>query len=87
MKDVEALSQGRVILSTGTLYGAIKRLLGDEWIYRAEMPEAGNDGRNRKFYGLTKRGRRVLEAETQRLRELVAIAGRRLVPGGERGGD
>ena len=87
MKEVEALSQGRVILSTGTLYGAIKRLLGDEWIYRAEMPEEGNDGRNRKFYALTKRGRRVLDAETKRLQELVAIAGRRLVPGGERGGD
>jgi DNA-binding PadR family transcriptional regulator len=34
MKEVEALSQSRVLLSTGTLYGAIKRLLADGWICR-----------------------------------------------------
>ena len=34
LKDVAALSEGRVQLSTGTLYGALKRLLGQEWIQR-----------------------------------------------------
>ncbi len=87
MKDVEALSQGRVALSTGTLYGAIKRLLGEGWIRRAELPDEGSDGRGKKYYTLTGRGRDVLEAETQRLRELVAIAGRRLAPGATRSGD
>ncbi len=32
MKDVQALSENRVSLSTGTLYGALKRLLKQEWV-------------------------------------------------------
>ena len=87
MKKVEALSQGRVTLSTGTLYGAIKRLLADGWIRRFEAPEDDANGRERKSYTLTGRGRRVLEAETQRLRQLVAIAGKWQPGGAESGGD
>jgi DNA-binding PadR family transcriptional regulator len=85
MKEVEALSRGRVTLSTGTLYGAIKRMLADGWIRRFEAPEDEADGRERKSYTLTARGRRVLEAETQRLRQLVAIAGG-WQPGGAQSG-
>lgn len=40
MKDVRALSQERVILSTGTLYGALKRLLELGWI--ANSPDSAN---------------------------------------------
>ncbi len=87
MKEVEALSQGRVRLSTGTLYGAIKRLLADQWIRRVDMPDEEKDGRERKSYVLTARGRRILAAETQRLRQLVEIAGQRLAPGAQSGGD
>ena len=32
LKDVEELSHGRVRLSTGTLYGALRRMLDDRWI-------------------------------------------------------
>jgi DNA-binding PadR family transcriptional regulator len=35
MKDVRDLSEGRVVLSTGTLYGVLKRLLEGSWIRRA----------------------------------------------------
>ncbi len=87
MKEVKALSRGRVALSTGTLYGAIKRLLEDGWIRRVRVPDAETDGRKRKIYALTRRGRRVLDAEIQRLRELVEIAGRRLAPEAQRGAD
>jgi DNA-binding PadR family transcriptional regulator len=87
MKDVEAFSHGRVALSTGTLYGAIKRLLGGEWIRRTELPDEGIDGRRRKYYTLTDRGRRILKAETSRLRELVAIAGRQFASGAQQSGD
>ena len=34
MKDVEEISSGRVKLSTGTLYGALRRLLESKWIIR-----------------------------------------------------
>jgi DNA-binding PadR family transcriptional regulator len=34
LKDVEEMSDGRVVLSTGTLYGALRRMLDDDWIER-----------------------------------------------------
>jgi DNA-binding PadR family transcriptional regulator len=74
MKEVELLSNGRVRLSTGTLYGAIKRLLESGWIRRVEEPQEGASGRERKAYELSEYGRRVLEGETERLRSLVKAA-------------
>jgi len=74
MKDVRALSHGRVVLSTGTLYGALKRLLEMEWILRVDDPEADGNGRERKLYSLTHFGRRVLEAEVARLDALLDSA-------------
>ncbi len=85
MKEVEELSQGRVKLSTGTLYGAIKRMLADAWIRRVEEPAREPGGRERKSYALTARGRRVLEAETQRLRRLLEITEQRYTGGALRG--
>jgi len=74
MKDVEALSDGRVTLSTGTLYGALKRLLDQEWIERLDELDTVQTGRLRKAYRLTRLGRRILEAETARLDHLVTAA-------------
>ena len=79
MKDVQALSEGRVTLSTGTLYGALKRLLEQGWIERLDEREhatAGSNetGRPRKAYVLTHLGQRVLDAEVTRLRSLVSVA-------------
>jgi DNA-binding PadR family transcriptional regulator len=72
MKDVEALSDGRISLSTGTLYGALGRLLEREWIERVEETQEG--GRIRKAYVLSVLGRRILRAETERLTMLVGAA-------------
>jgi DNA-binding PadR family transcriptional regulator len=80
MKEVEAMSAGRVVLSTGTLYGALKRLLDAGWIERVGEPN-GAGGRERKAYALTLAGRRVLQAETTRLGGLVEAARRRRVTG------
>jgi len=73
MKEVELLSGGRIRLSTGTLYGAIKRLLEQGWIERLE-DGAQEDGRQRKSYRLTDLGERILAAEAERLRSLLATA-------------
>ncbi len=81
LKDVQALSHNRVILSTGTLYGSLKRLLEQGWIIRVEDPSAPENGRERKAYALTDLGRRVLNAETVRLQSLVQAAQRRAVKG------
>ena len=81
MKDVETLSEGRVLLSTGTLYGALKRLLEAGWIDRTDDAESAGAGRQRKVYTLTRLGRRLLEAEVERLQALVAVAQLRTAEG------
>ncbi len=56
MKDVEAQTNGEVQLSTGTLYGIIKRLLNDGWIVEARRrPPAAEDDQRRRYYRLTPR--------------------------------
>ena len=77
MKDTKALSDNRVLLSTGTLYGALKRMLEEGWIERIDDPKANGTERERKAYVLTKLGRRVLDGEVVRLEALVAVANRR----------
>jgi len=74
MKEVQELSDHRVELSTGTLYGALKRLLNQEWIVRIEEPAPDQAPRGRKAYALTPRGRRILEVEITRLNNLVRLA-------------
>ena len=75
LKDIEAMSRGRVLLSTGTLYGALQRLLDHGWIERVEEDNAPRD---RRTYRLTSRGRRNLEMEIDRMRHLTKLAGLRI---------
>lgn len=79
MKDVQTLSDNRIVFSTGTLYGALKRLLEDGWIERAaESSDLDETGRVRKTYALTEQGKRILESEVLRLRRLVQAASLRV---------
>ena len=71
LKDVEEMSGGRVILSTGTLYGALRRLLEDRWIARFEEDEASRD---RHAYRLTLEGQKCLRAEVARMKHLTRLA-------------
>jgi PadR family transcriptional regulator, regulatory protein PadR len=75
MKDVEALSSGRVRLSTGTLYGALRRLLEDGWIDRFQQEDTS---REKQAYQLTHAGLRQLELEIERLKQLTRAASARL---------
>ena len=70
LKEVELRTSGAVCLSTGTLYGIIKRLLADGMIRESAT---GSDER-RRAYRLTAFGRKVALAEAERLRDLVAAA-------------
>jgi DNA-binding PadR family transcriptional regulator len=76
MKDVHEMSRRRISFSTGTLYGALKRLLDQGWIIReGEVEDSGEENsRNRKEYQLTFLGRRVLREEINRMRDLVQLA-------------
>lgn len=75
LKDVADRTANEVQLSTGTLYGLIKRLLDDELIVETATPR-GEDERRRR-YKLTAFGRQVAEAEADRLERLVVEARRR----------
>lgn len=69
MQKTSTMSNGRLILSAGTLYGAISNLLEKGWILPCgESPDT--DGR-RKMYRITEKGQEVLLAELERLEELV----------------
>ncbi len=70
LKDVEEMSSGRVLLSTGTLYGALSRLLEQGWIERFEEEDASRD---RRAYRLTAKGRRILRLEMERMGSLVKL--------------
>lgn len=72
------MSSGRIVLSTGTLYGAIKRLVEQGWIERFENPNEIENGRPRKEYQLTQEGRRIFEAELSRLKNVVTAAQSRI---------
>jgi DNA-binding PadR family transcriptional regulator len=75
MKDIEALSDGRVRLSTGTLYGALRRLLDDRWIERFDQADTS---REKQAYRLTQAGHKQLRAELDRMRQLTRAATARL---------
>jgi len=77
MQETERMSQGRVKLAAGTLYGALNGLLDRGWI-RA-VP--GAEDSRRKEYALTDKGKEALESELDRLRELVKNG--EIVLGGE----
>ena len=74
MKEVKELSDGRIKFSTGTLYGAIRRLLEQGWIKRVDDPEPNPTDRERKAYTLTDKGRKVVNAEVERLKSLLTTA-------------
>ena len=67
MQQAERMSDGRVRLAAGTLYGALSNLSVKGWIQ--VLP--GDADSRKKEYQITETGRRVLENELDRLRQLV----------------
>lgn len=71
LQDTKRMSEGRVRLSTGTLYGALGRLLEEKWIERFEEKDSS---RGRQAYRLTAAGRRNLQMEVARMKQLTRVA-------------
>src|ERR1700724_1779698 len=63
VREVAGLSQGRVKLKIGSLYGVLDRLAA-EGLIEADREEA-HDGRLRRYYRLTRDGRRALAEEAE----------------------
>jgi DNA-binding PadR family transcriptional regulator len=74
MQFVKEISNNRVNLGAGTLYGAINTMLSKGWIKAIE-----NEGDSRKKeYEITEDGRRVTQYEIERLEELI-LNGKKVV--------
>ena len=72
MQEVLERTAGQVRLWPATLYGSIKRLIEADLIEESdERPAPELDDARRRYYRLTDLGRRVLDAECDRLQELV----------------
>lgn len=68
IQKVQSLTDGRVVLGPGTLYGALKTLTEKRWI-RVVSAETGS--RRKKEYEITDEGKAVFRCETERLREAL----------------
>jgi DNA-binding PadR family transcriptional regulator len=60
-------------MGPGTLYGTIDRLIAAAWVEEVEPDEPAHDAR-RRYYALTRDGRRALDAEIERLEDAVRAA-------------
>ena len=83
MQDVAARTKGKVQLSAGTLYSSIRRMLEQGLIEElAESPDPSSTDERRRYYRLTRFGKRAAAAEVERLNTLVQQArATGLVPG------
>ena len=80
MQEVEKISDRKVSMGPGTLYGSIKRMLQMGLIVEAEQHmEIGQENERRRFYRLSDLGNHVLKAETFRLEMLLAVMHRKLI--------
>ncbi len=74
MQEVLERTDGKVRLWPATLYGTLKRLIEEELIEESDVrPAPELDDARRRYYRLTRLGRKVLAAESARLEELVKV--------------
>lgn len=75
MQDIEARTRGELLLSAGTLYRSIQRMLEQGLIVETrERPAPELDDERRRYYRITPFGRKVADAEARRLVGLVRLA-------------
>jgi DNA-binding PadR family transcriptional regulator len=78
MKEVEADSQGQVTMGPGTLYGSLKRMLDAGLVKESgKRVDSKVDDERRVYYEITGAGRKVLGAEVERYKRIVALAQKR----------
>ncbi|MHC1721730.1 MAG: PadR family transcriptional regulator [Aminipila sp.] len=68
IQDVTEMTQGRLILGPGTLYGAINSMVSKGWI---KLYSEDKESRKKKEYLITDIGKEVFDGEVSRLEELV----------------
>lgn len=78
-QEVEELTEGRIVMGPGTLYGSLKRMQDAGLI--AETANPGDEGLHadrRRYYKMTLLGSQALRAESERLTRTLAVAQARL---------
>jgi len=65
------MTDGRVTLGPGTLYGAINSMLTKRWI---RLYSEDKESRKKKEYLITDSGREIFQNERKRLNELIKNA-------------
>ena len=78
MQYVQELTNNRVILGPGTLYGALNTLVEKGWIKALDTAHSSR----RKEYIITTKGRKTIGQELERLKELLTHG--QMVTGGEK---
>jgi DNA-binding PadR family transcriptional regulator len=74
MQEVLLRTDGKIKLWPATLYGTLKRLTDEDLIAESgDRPAPDRDDARRRYYRLTRLGRRVLNAECRRLEDLVSV--------------
>ena len=73
IQEVQELTDGRVVLGPGTLYGAMQTMTARGWI---RLYSEETDSRKKKEYIITETGRKVFAEEKMRLEELMRKAER-----------
>src|SRR5215475_14549436 len=72
MQDVAARTEGKVQLSPGTLYSSVRRMLEQGLIEElSESPDPASTDERRRYYRLTRFGKRAAAAEVDRLTSLL----------------
>ena len=75
MQDVSARTDGKVRLSAGTLYSAVRRMLEQGLIEELrDRPDPSSNDERRRYYRLTRLGRRVAIAEARRVNDMLTQA-------------
>ena len=78
-REVEQLTEGRVVMGPGTLYGSLQRMQDSGLITEAENPgDGGQHAGRRRYYRMTAMGSAALRAESRRLSRAVTLAEARL---------
>jgi DNA-binding PadR family transcriptional regulator len=79
LKEVDDQTSGEVQLSTGTLYGIIKRLLESGLIKEVRKPSLKHDDPRRRYYRITPPGTEMVVGEAKRLEKELERARKKLV--------
>ena len=78
-QEVEELTEGRIVMGPGTLYGSLQRMQEAELIQETANPgDAGLHADRRRYYKMTPLGSAALKSESERIMRAVTVAQARL---------